>query len=98
MAHGGGSHKQRVHTAHEIRLGAPTALFQDRECSVKSLIEVDGELLGELATKLPNRIYEDFADSVFNPTGNKYAKFEGNALKRGPKDVSFCKLGLKPGS
>ena len=33
----------------------------------------NGELLGELATELGNRIYEDFADSVLDPTGNEYA-------------------------
>ena len=62
------------------------------------MIEADGELLGVLATELCNRIYEDFADSVFDPTGNEYAKIEANAWKRGPKDVCFCKLELKPGS
>ena len=76
----------------------PNALFQDRERSVGSVIEADGELLGELATELRNRMYEDSADSVFDPTGNEYAKIEGNALKGGPKYVSFCKLELKPGS
>ena len=34
-----------------------TTLFQDRERSVRSVIEADGELLGELATELRNRIY-----------------------------------------
>ena len=62
------------------------------------MIEAHGDLLGELAIELRDRIYEVFADSVFDPTGNKYAKFEANTLKRGPKDVSFCKLKLKPGS
>ena len=62
------------------------------------MIEADGELPGELATELRNRIYEDFAHSVFDPTGKEYANIEANALKRGPKDVSFCKLELKPGS
>ena len=62
------------------------------------MIEADGELLGESATELCNRMYEDFANSVFDPTGNKYQKIEANSLKRGPKDVSFCKLELKPGS
>ena len=52
-------------------LAPPTALFQDRERSVRSVIEGDGEPLGELATELGNRIYADFADSVFDPTGNK---------------------------
>ena len=52
----------------------PTALFQDRERSVRSVIEADGELLGELATELRNCIYEDFAVSVFVSTGNKCAK------------------------
>ena len=61
-------------------LARPTALFQDRERSVRSVIEADGELLGELATELCNRINEDFADLVFDPTGNKYAKTEANAL------------------
>ena len=28
---------------------------------------------------------------------SQYANIEANALKRGPKDVSFCKLELKPG-
>ena len=79
-------------------LAPPTVLFQDRERSVRSLIEADGELLGELATELCNGIYEDFADSVFDPTGNEDAKIEANALERGPKDVSLCKLELKPGS
>ena len=79
-------------------LAPPTALFQDRERIVRSVIEADGELLGELAIELRKRIYEDFADSVFDPTGNEYAKIEANALKRGPKDMSFCKLELKPGS
>ena len=36
--------------------------------------------------------------SMFDPTGNEYAKIEANALKRGSKDVSFRKLELKPGS
>ena len=40
-----------------------TAFFQDRERSVSSVIEADGELLGELASELRNRIYDDFADS-----------------------------------
>ena len=79
-------------------LAPPTALFQNKECSVRSVIEANGELLGQLATELRNRIYEDFADSVFDPTGNESAKIEANAFKRGPKDVSFCKLELKPGS
>ena len=79
-------------------LAPPAALFQDREHSDTSVIEADGELLGELATELRNRIYEDFADSVFDPTGNEYAKIEANALMWGPKDLSFCKLELKPGS
>ena len=79
-------------------LAPPAALFQTREDSVRSVIEADVELLGELATEFRNRIYEDFAESVFDPTGNKYAKIEANALKRGPKNVSFCKLELKPGS
>ena len=79
-------------------LAPPAALFQDRERSVRSVIGADGELLGELPTELRNRIYEDFADLVFDPMGNEYAKVEANALKRGPKDVSFCKLELKPGS
>ena len=35
---------------------------------------------------------------MFDPMGNDYAKIEANALKRGPKDASSCKLGLKPGS
>ena len=73
-------------------LAPPTALFKDRESSVRSLIEADGELLGELDTGLRNRIYEAFTDSVFDPTGTEYAKIEANALNRGPKDVSFCKL------
>ena len=34
---------------------------------------------------------------MFHPTGNEYGKIEANALKRGPKDVSFCKLELKHG-
>ena len=75
-----------------------TALFQDREHPVRSVIEADGEILGELATELRNCINEDFADSVFDPTGNEYGKIDVNALKRGPKDVSFCKLELKPAS
>ena len=79
-------------------LAPPTALFQDRDCSVMSVIEADGELFGELATELRNCIHEDFADLAFDPTGNEYAKIEANALQRGPKDVSFCKLELKPGS
>ena len=79
-------------------LAPPTALFQDRERSVWSVIEAGGELLGELAAELRNRIYPDFADSVFDPTGNEYAKIEANALKQGPKDVSLCTLELKPGS
>ena len=79
-------------------LAPPTALFQDRERSDRSVIEAHGALLGELATELCNRIHEEFADSVFDHTGNEYAKIEANALKRGPKDVSFCKLELKPGS
>ena len=79
-------------------LAPPTALFQNRERSIRSVIKADGELLGELATELRNRIYEDFADSVFDPTGNEYAKMEANALKRGPKDMSFCNLEWKPGS
>ena len=79
-------------------LAPPTALFHDRDCSVRSAIEADGELLGELATELCNRIYEDFADLVFASLGNEYAKIEANALKQGPKDVNFCKLELKPGS
>ena len=62
------------------------------------MIKADGELLGELATRLRNRICDDFADSVIDPTGNEYAKIEANALKRGPNDVNFCKLELKPGS
>ena len=73
-------------------LAPPTALFKDREISVRSLIESDGELLGELDTGLRNSIYEDFADSASDPTGTEYAKIEANALKRGPKNVSFCKL------
>ena len=52
-------------------LAPPTPLFQDGKGSVRSVIEANGELPGELATKLRNRIYEDFADSVFNPTGNE---------------------------
>ena len=52
----------------------PTALFQDGERSLRSLIEADGELLGELATELRNCIYEDFAVSMFVSTGNKCAK------------------------
>ena len=79
-------------------LAPPTALFEDRECSVRSVIEADGEFLGEFLTKLRNRIYEDFADSVFDPTGNNYVKIKANALKRGPKDVSFSNLEFKPGS
>ena len=55
-------------------LASPVASSQDREHSVRSVIEADGELLGELATELRNRIYEDFADLVFDPTGNEYAK------------------------
>ena len=35
---------------------------------------------------------------MFDPTGNEYAKIEANALKQGPKDLSSCKLKLKPGS
>ena len=79
-------------------LAPPSDLFQDRERSVRSGIEADGELLGELATDLRNRIYEDFVDPVLDPTGNEYSKIEANALKRGPKDVSFCRLELKHGS
>ena len=79
-------------------LAPPTALFQDRERSVRSVIQADGELLGELATELRNRIYDNFADSVFDPTGKEYAKIEANVLQRVRKDVSFCKLELKPGS
>ena len=79
-------------------LAPPTALFQTRERRFRSVIEADGGLLGELATELRNRIHEDLADSVFDPTGNKYAKFEADALKQGPKQVTFCKLELKPGS
>ena len=75
-------------------LAPPTALSQDRERSVRSVPEAPGELLGELATKLRIRIYEYFADSVFHPTGNQYAKVEANALNRIPKDVIFCKLPL----
>ena len=78
--------------------GLAPSLFQARERSVRSVIEADGELLGELATELRICSYEDFADSVLDPTGNKYAKNEANALKRGPEDVSFCKSKLKPGS
>ena len=52
-------------------LAAPTAFFQDRERSVRSVIEADGEIFGEFATELPNRIYEDFRDSVLHPTGNE---------------------------
>ena len=48
-------------------LAPPTALFQGTELSVKSVDEADGELLGALATELCSRIYEDFADSVFDP-------------------------------
>ena len=62
------------------------------------MIEPDGELLGELATELRNRINEDFADSVFDATGKEYAKMEANASKPGGKDLSFCKSELKPGS
>ena len=76
-------------------LASPTGLFQNRGRRVRSVIEADGELLGELATDLRKRIYEDFADSVFDTTRNEYAKIEANALKRGPNDVSFCKLELK---
>ena len=79
-------------------LASHTALFQDRKRSVRSLIEADGKLLGDLAIELRNRIYKDFEDSVFAPLENKYAKIAAIALKRGPKDVSFCKLELKPGS
>ena len=42
--------------------------------------------------------YEDLTDTVFDPTGNDYAKFQANALNRRPKDVSLCKFELKPGS
>ena len=35
---------------------------------------------------------------MFDPTGKEYSTIEASALKRGPKDVSFCKLQLKPGS
>ena len=79
-------------------LAPPTAVFHDRERSLRSVIEGDGEFRGELATKLRNCVYQVFADSVFDRTRNEYAKIEANALKRGPKDVSFCKLELKPGS
>ena len=79
-------------------LAPRTALFQDRECSVRSVIEANGELLGELASELHSRINEDFADLVFDPTGKEYAKVQANALKPGPKGVSFCKLELKAGS
>ena len=79
-------------------LAPPTALFQDRELSVRSVIEADGELLDDLATEPRNRIYEDFANSVFGPPGNEYTKIEANASKRGRKDVTFCKLDFKPGS
>ena len=78
--------------------GLAPSLFQARKRSVGSVIEADGELLGELATELRICSYEDFADSVLDPTGNKYAKIEAIALKRGPEDVSFCKSKLKPGS
>ena len=92
LAHQSGPHTQRAHTAHGIRLGNPTTLFQDRERTVRSVIEADGEVLGQLATELRNRIYDDFADSVFDPTENEYTKIEAHALKRGSKDVSFCEI------
>ena len=79
-------------------LAPPTGTLQDRERSVRSVIEAHGELLGELSIEPRNRIYENLADSVFDPTGNEYVKIEANALKRGPKDGTFCKLELKPGS
>ena len=79
-------------------LTPPTALFQDRKRSVSSVIITHGELLGELATELRNCIQEDFADSVFDPTGNKYTKVEAHALKRGRKYLSFCNFNLRPGS
>ena len=37
-------------------------------------MEADGELLGQLATELRNRIYDNFAESVFDPTENEYGK------------------------
>ena len=79
-------------------LAPRNTMFQDRERSARSGIEADGGPLGKLATELRNCIYEDFADSVFDPAGKEYAKVEANALKRGPKDLSFCILELKPGS
>ena len=79
-------------------LAPPTTLFQDRECISRSVIKADGKHLVELATELRNRNYEDFADSVFDHRGYKYAEIEAIALKRGPKDVSFCKLALTHGS
>ena len=79
-------------------LAPPNALFQDRERSVRSFIEADGEPLGELPSELRNRIYEDFADLVWDPTWNEYAKIEANFSKRGPKNVNFCVLALNPGS
>ena len=51
-----------------------------------------------LPPSLRQHIYDDFADSLFDPTGNEYANIKANALKRGWKDVSFCKLELIPGS
>ena len=72
-------------------LAPPTALFQDRERSVRSVIEADGEILCEFTTELRNCIYDDCTDSVSDPTGNEYAKIEANAVKRGSKE-------LKPGS
>ena len=79
-------------------LAPPTALFQDRERSARSVNEADGQLLGELAPEPLHCIYDDFVDSVFDPKEKEYAKIEATALKRGPKDASFCKLELKLGS
>ena len=61
------------------------------------LLRLMGSCL-DLPASLRWRIYDDFSDSVFDPTGNKYAKIEANALKRGAKNVSFCKLELIPSS
>ena len=79
-------------------LAPPTAWFQDRQRSVRSVTEADGELLGRLATGLCNRIYEDFADSVCDHMGNEYAKHWSQCLEARSKGGEFCKLELKPGS
>ena len=72
-------------------LAPPTALFQDREYSVRSVIEADSELLGELATELRNHIYENFADLVFE----RICETPGQCREARSKDDKFLQIGVE---